>query len=121
MGRELYDEKYEQKRLRLSISLTQKEQQYFINSIGKIPTGFEIKKIAMEKPFITITKNVNPDLKELLYELKKIGVNINQIAHKRNAKFEVNNIVLEQEITRLNELTKHIYKTIKDEDKNHTT
>lgn len=114
-NREKWDQKYKLKIKTITVTLTEKDQKYFMDKLGKLPNAPELKKIAMNNPITIIQKKEHKELKEILFQLKKIGNNINQIAYNRNTNFEINEAYLRKKVAEINELTLLISKNIRNE------
>src|SRR6218665_1468420 len=94
---------YYQNRARIHFSLNESEQQTFLNLYGVPPNTAFVKELIFQKKEIKIVTTVHDETKDdLLFQLKKIGNNLNQIAWKINANYDIDS----KELTTLIDMIK---------------
>jgi hypothetical protein len=92
--------KHDEKRQRIQISLYSGDLKVMKEKYGCILDATQSKSILLNGEFKQITRNEDPVLSETITQLRKIGNNINQLAHIANAKNEIS-----AELFLLNHLT----------------
>lgn len=103
--------KHNKKRKIVGISLYSKDQALMREKYGRILTGTQIKDIVLKGEFIerTVVTNKTPLNSEVHNQLKKVGNNLNQLAHIANAKKDTpQEAVLLRELRELRQVTKLI-------------
>lgn len=78
--------KHNKKRKIIGISLYHKDQKIMKEKYGCIMNATQAKKALLIGEFTVITRNEDPVLTQTITQLRKIGNNINQLAHIANAK-----------------------------------
>lgn len=100
------NKRHNDKRKHIGVSLYENDRALMIKKYGKVLGGGEIKKIILNGEVIIKVKQDNTDINILIVQLRKIGNNINQLAHISNAN---NNHLLENKLMlELNELKQTI-------------
>ena len=87
--------KHNKKRKIIGVSLYEKDQKKMIQKFGKILNAREARIALLTNKITILEKKDNQDSKLMILELKRLGNNINQLAHIANISEE---IVLEHEI-----------------------
>ena len=77
---------YEKKRVRINISLSQKEQRKMKNKFHRILNGPEVKEIIMNDRITITNRNSDPQFPEVIRQLSKLGNNLNQLVRLANQK-----------------------------------
>lgn len=95
MKRKEIHRKHNEKRKVISISVYENDQKKMIQKFGKILNAREARIALLTNKVTILEKKDNQDSKLMILELKRIGNNINQLAHIANVSEE---IVLEKEI-----------------------
>lgn len=78
--------KHDKKRIRIQISLYSKDVNIMKGKYGLVLNATQAKKALLIGEFTVITRNEDPVLTQTITQLRKIGNNINQLAHLANAK-----------------------------------
>ncbi len=78
--------RHNKKRKIIGVSLYHKDQKIMKEKYGCIMNATQAKKALLIGEFTVITRNEDPVLTQTITQLRKIGNNINQLAHLANAK-----------------------------------
>jgi len=81
--------KHNKKRKIIGISLYSSDLKLMKEKYGFIMNATQAKQALLNGEFKVITRNEDPVLTESITQLRKIGNNLNQLAHLANAKNEV--------------------------------
>lgn len=103
---------YEEKRIRITVSFNEKEQDKMDRIFKKVLGSDDIKNILFNNTFIIKEQKSFPQLNELIKELNKIGNNVNQIARKVNSNAIINKVVFEDTVKDINDLKFNILKEV---------
>lgn len=104
------DKKHDLKRKRINISIYEKDEIQMKKKYGKLLSSTEIKNIVLEGEIVFKEKKDNTSINLLIVELKRIGNNINQLAHRAN---ESNRNILEIELKYQLNVLKNVVSDIK--------
>ncbi len=87
--------KHNAKRKKIQLSIYEADEKKMTARYGKILNATEVKKIVLEGVVVFKEKKDNTSINLMIVELKRIGNNINQLAHRAN---ESNRSLLETDL-----------------------
>lgn len=106
---QLWNPEWNKNRITLRISLNKKEQELMIKKYGVIPNSTQIKDVLFDEK-VFIRQFIRDETKEeLIFQLKKIGNNLNQLAWKANSGYQVKQDLVDSILSELEQLINKDY------------
>lgn len=87
--RQIWNPEWDKKRQIIKASLNENEQAQMITKYGVVLSSKMLKEIIFNESITVHTVIVDKTKEEHIFQLKKIGNNLNQIAWKLNANYDV--------------------------------